>query len=157
MTVLAPAEERAAAAAAAQEDSAQVVPTLAPVEMMPDFAWRMARARIDVAQAQLARDCLLQRYSAEDVRGLLVHTTVLSAERRLTYLPAYIFHLTHEGKPYRLFVSGVSGQVGGEKFYSTLSLSSLAGAAAGMASMLVFPEPTVGNRENRREQERTGD
>jgi hypothetical protein len=122
---------------------ATLSPTLAAVEMMPDFAWRMARARIDVAEAALARDSLLQRYSAEDVRGLLVHTTVLSSERQLVYLPAYIFHVAHGGRPFRIFVSGVSGQVGGERFYNSAGLGSLAGAITGLATALVFPEPTV--------------
>lgn len=115
-------------------------------EMMPDFAWRIAHARIEAGEAAVARDLLLQRCSGEDVRDLLVDTTVLSKDRRAVYLPAYVFEVHHNGQTFRIFVSGVTGDVGGEQFLSGTSVGMLAGGIMGLATALVFPEPMVSGK-----------
>ena len=114
-----------------------------PFEMTPEFSWALIKGRINDAETELAEDVLKQYYAADAVRRIQSKTTVVNTDMQAVYLPAYVFTVRSGEHSFRLFVSGVTGQVGGQKIYSSVTVGTIASVAAGLATSVVFPEPTV--------------
>ncbi|EGD82652.1 hypothetical protein PTSG_03310 [Salpingoeca rosetta] len=117
--------------------------TVYPYEMTPEFSWSLIRARINDLEAEMAEAVLKQYYAAESVRYVRTKTTVLNCAMQAVYMPAYIFTVSAGDRVFRTFVSGVSGEVGGQKIYSSVTLGTIASVVAGAATSVFIPEPTT--------------
>lgn len=114
-----------------------------PYEMTPEFSWMMVRSRINDLETDVAETILKQYYNSDATRRVHVSTTIINTTMEAVYLPAYIYTISSNNHNFRIFVNGVSGCIGGQKIYSSLSLGTVASIISGAAAGMIFPEPTV--------------
>ncbi|EDQ92015.1 uncharacterized protein MONBRDRAFT_31143 [Monosiga brevicollis MX1] len=120
------------------------IPVVLPFEMFPTFAWELARTRVEAAELAMAERCMLAQYDhALRVENIKINTVILDSNVTTVYLPAFIFHAQVGKNAVRVFVNGVTGEVGGEKVYSSAISGTAAGIVSGALAASIFPEPTT--------------
>eukprot|EP00850_Spirogloea_muscicola_P016160 SM000129S26147 [mRNA] locus=s129:278162:280679:- [translate_table: standard] len=105
-----------------------------------EVAWARLKTRLQALESQAATEYLRQvrnlapaAYRADRVSSLELRLRFDDVSSQAVYLPAYIIDYVYSGRPFQAVVSGVTGEVGGERQYSTVKVAGLAATALAAA------------------------
>eukprot|EP00056_Hartaetosiga_gracilis_P012633 m.202174 g.202174 ORF g.202174 m.202174 type:complete len:480 (+) comp13720_c0_seq1:73-1512(+) len=112
-----------------------------PLEADTTFAWTLIKSRLNEMESVIGERLMKDYFDASAVRKMRLKTSTLSKHSQLVYLPVYIYSYEVGKHSYRAFVSGVTGEIGGQKISSGMQLGSVVGIGAGALTAMVFPEP----------------
>eukprot|EP00850_Spirogloea_muscicola_P014121 SM000099S25227 [mRNA] locus=s99:282046:284593:+ [translate_table: standard] len=98
-----------------------------------EVAWARLKTRLQALESQAATEYLRQAYRADRVSSLELRLRFDDVSSQAVYLPAYIIDYVYNGRPFQAVVSGVTGEVGGERQYSTVKVAGLAATALAVA------------------------